>query len=247
MEIVVVAGIVTSGPSTEAGVLSPFSTLASTATPTPNNEDYTGTFANNVNKATFNSNAVPVASGTISRLEGVFAVADSNGATEYALTIQGAYDSAVDPPLSSGYRLQLGFGVGANFVPASVVFPALDFDFPQPSNPALPTAISLFGITPLFDLQSHRSDAIVWSGHDLNGSFFHTSLFRLPIDVPDLPATVMTHYAAGELPLDFPQGAKAFTIRGSFIPEPTTSVLAAITLFPLLRLRQNCLRMQLKS
>jgi hypothetical protein len=204
------------------------STLASTATPSPNNDDYVGTFTNNGNKATFNSNAVPVASGRISHLEGVFAVLDSNGTTEYAFTIQGAYNSAVDPPLTAGYQLQLGFGKGANFVPASIVFPDLDFDFPPPPNPASPTTISLFGITPLFDLQSSGSDTITWSGHAFNGNFFHTSLFRLPLDVPDLPANLMSYYQAGDLPADFPTGAKAFTIRGSFIPEPSTLLLAAL-------------------
>ena len=97
------------------------STLASTATPSPNNDDYVGTFTNNGNKATFNSNAVPVASGRISHLEGVFAVLDSNGTTEYALD-PGRYDSAVDPPLTAGYQLQLGFGKGQTSFPLRLSF-----------------------------------------------------------------------------------------------------------------------------
>ena len=134
LRVFVLAAILANGHGTvEAGSLSPVVSLASAVTPSPSNDDYVGTFTDNPNKATFNSNVVPVSNGTISNLEGIFAVLDSNGTTEYALTIQGAYDSATDPPLSAGYRLQPGFGKGANFVPASAVFPELDFDFPLPS------------------------------------------------------------------------------------------------------------------
>lgn len=136
------------GLPTEAGSISPLSTLRSTSTLAPNNEDYAGAFADNSNKATFNSNAVPVASGTISNLEAIFAVVESNGTTEYAITIQGAYDSDVDPPLTAGYRLQVGFGIGASFVPASVVLPGLDFDFPQPANPRCRPRSAYLGLRP---------------------------------------------------------------------------------------------------
>ena len=222
----------------KAGTLASTSSLASTATPSPNNDDYVGEFASNGNKATFNSNAVPVASGRITNLEGVFAVLGSNGTTEYVLTIQGAYDSNVDPPLTAGYRLELGFGKGANFVPASTVFPDLDFDFPQPANPALATTISLFGITPLFDLQSHASDTIVWSGHAFTGNFFHTSLFRLPLDVPDLPASVMDYYQPGDLPADFPAAPRPLPSAAASCPSRARSLLAALALTPMV-LRRN--------
>lgn len=233
LTLLAVAAMLARATTAEAGTLAATSALKSTATAAPNSDDYAGAFADNSNKATFNSNAVPVASGVISNLEGIFAVLDSAGTTEYAFTIQGAYNSDDGPPLTNGYRLQLGFGKGANFVPAAAVVADLDFDFPQPANPALPTSISLFGITPLFDLTSHSSDTITWSGHPFIGSFFHTSLFRLPLDVPDLPASVMSYYQPGDLPSDFPAGAKAFTIRGGFVPEPTTMLLVAMAIAPL--------------
>jgi hypothetical protein len=181
----------------------------------------------------------------ISNLDGVFAVLDSAGTTEYAFTIQGAFNSDDGPPLTKGYRLQLGFGKGASFVPASAVAADLDFDFPQPSDPALPTSISLFGITPLFDLKSHNSDTITWSGHPFTGSFFHTSLFRLPLDVPDLPASVMSYYQPGDLPSDFPAGAKAFTIRGGFVPEPCSQSIALVALAVLATRRHSRRRLRL--
>jgi hypothetical protein len=215
-------------PSADAGTIAPLSTLASTSTASPNNDDYSGTFANNGNKMNFDSNAVPVRSGTIANLEGVFAVMDSNGTSEYALTIRGAYNSERDPPLFSGYRLELGFGKGSSFVAASTVFPDLDFDFPLPASPTPPSSISLFGIFPLFDLQSHSANTITWTGHPFEGSFFSPTLFQLPLDVPDLPPSVMSHYFPGDLPADFPSNARAFTIRGQFVPEPSTAFIGLL-------------------
>ena len=44
---------------------------------------------------------------------------DSGGTTEYAVTIDGSYNSEFDGPMKRPYRMQPGFGTGANFVPAS--------------------------------------------------------------------------------------------------------------------------------
>jgi hypothetical protein len=207
------------------------------ATDAVNNEDYTGAFAGNPNRSVFNSNVFPQLNGTISSLEGVFAVVDSGGTSEYALTIQGAYSSDRDPPLTGGYKLEIGFGTGEDFVPASQVLSGLDFDAPLPSDPALPTSIDLFGVFPLFDLVSHEAEMILWSGQGFTGSFFHASLFQVPLDVPDLPISVLDFYAAGDLPEDFPTGVAVFTIRGSFVPEPGAGALLIMGAMMLLNRR----------
>ncbi len=40
----------------------------------------------------------------------------------------------------------------------------------------------------------------------------------------------MNYYQSGDLPTDFPAGAKAFTIRGRFVPEPSSVSLAIVML-----------------
>lgn len=194
-------------------------------TNSPNNDNYVGAFDSNRNRFVYNS----AEAGTITNIEAVFAVEDSGGTSEYALTIRGSYNRDPDPLLEEGYRLQVGFGTGVNFTPAADVFPELDFDAPLPSRPQVPAEIGLGPFT-FFTLGSHTADSIFYDGHATGiANFFHNNLFQLPIDIPDLPAAVMDYYGPEDLPADFPAEAKAFTIRGHFgfttVPEPSTVCL----------------------
>lgn len=203
-----------------AGIIEPGTTGA------PNNDDYVGSFADNPNRYFIETRD----SGSLV-FDRIVPVVNSGRTTEYAVTLSGSYDRDVDGPLERPYRLQLGFGVGSHFIPASSVVPGLDFDFPAPSNPALDPTIKLFGLITLFTLRGQSGDTI-----DLQGggggsriiSFSTRSLFRVPVDVPDLPDTVLSLYAPGDLPADFPAGALPFTIQGTFVPEPSTYSLTLV-------------------
>ena len=54
-----------------------------------------------------------------------------------------------------------------------------------------------------------------------------------------MPASVMSYYQPGDLPSDFPAGAKAFTIRGGFVPEPSAITLAFFIIVALAWRRQD--------
>jgi hypothetical protein len=152
------------------------------------------------------------------------------------VTIGGEYILEVDGPLERPYRMQLGFGTGANFVPASRVLPGLDFDLPLPSSPGLEQTITYFGRNTLFTLESHSADTILWQGGDERFTVidvFLSDLFKIPIDVPDLPASVLDFYEAGDLPAGFPEGAGAFTLRATFVPEPRSSTLVLAAALPI--------------
>jgi hypothetical protein len=220
-----------------AGTVTLTDSLVSTTTNAANNDDYQGAFGGSPNHAHFNSNSWPVASATLSTLEGVFAVLESGGTTEYAVTIDAAYDgfpAGTDPPFTDGYQLQIGFGRGANFVPASNIVPDLDFDLPLPADPAVkdPALTVGPGIVLLkLELASHTADTLRWtSSSGFQGTFFLKDFFQFAVDVPDLPASVMDFYSEGDLPANFPVGARAFTVRGRFVPEPSSGILAVMAL-----------------
>jgi hypothetical protein len=186
-------------------------TVSGAVTGQPNNDDFTGSFDANPNRHS-------PGGGRLSLLELVIPAIDSGGTTEYAITISGSYSSDEDPPLTLDYRLQLGFGTGDAFVPAGLITDELDFDTPLPANPE--PIIAVFG-----GVDQHLADTLEIPGASpagTVGSFFLSRMFRLSVDVPDLPVSVMDFYDATDLPLDFPVGGRAFTLRGFFVPEPQT-------------------------
>ncbi len=143
-----------------------------------------------------------------------FNLADSGGTTEYRFTTNVVNNSGV---AWTGFNFLLGFGTGANFVPAAVGV-GLDFDLPG-SDPA-PTS----SVFPILDHQAHVID---WSGATVNyllgpGGAPFSVAFSLAIDIPDGLAAF------------HPEGANRFTLR-SFptaqqVPEPTTLALAGVAL-----------------
>jgi hypothetical protein len=196
-------------------------TIPGATTATANSDDYSGPFADNGNKLTLGRQ-------NIETLEFVVPVVSSGGVTEYALTMGGTYSNFETlTRFNDDYRLEIGFGKGANFVSASSVFPPLDFDAPLPSSPALPPTLGIPQF-PFAALKEHKAHEIVWAGQNFLGEFSFNSFFNLSVDAPDLPASVMTHYQPGDLPAGFPDGAQAFTIRGFIvpIPEPSAFTLA---------------------
>jgi hypothetical protein len=186
-------------------------TVTGAVTGAANNDDFGGSFGANPNRHS-------PGGGSIASLERVIPVADSGGTSEYAFTISGGY-STDDGPITRDYRLQLGFGTGDAFVPARQLAPELDFDMPQPASPA--PQIAIFG-----PLKQHSADTLVLPGLPAPlppfSSFFLNDMFKVSIDVPDLPNSVTSFYSAANLPPGIPVGTKAFTIRGGFVPEPSS-------------------------
>jgi hypothetical protein len=89
-------------------------------------------------------------------------------------------------------------------------------------------------------LESHEADTITWSlvGSPDTIGLASDGLFVFPLDVPDLPASVMDYYQPEDLAADFPDGAKAFTIRGYFlepVPEPAAGFLMLLAAAGVLR------------
>jgi hypothetical protein len=194
-------------------------TVTGATTGSPNNDNYSGTF-------TANPNRHSPGGQRIAAIELVIPVTDSGGTSEYSFTISGGYSTA-DGPITRDYLLQLGFGTGNGFVPASQIAPGLDFDVPLPATPA--PQIAIFA-----GVEEHNADALRIPGLPVPlgqfSSFFLNDMFRVSIDVPDLPDAVRNFYSAANLPTGVPAGTKAFTIRGGFVPEPTAATLAAAAL-----------------
>jgi hypothetical protein len=194
-------------------------TITSATTVSANNDEYSGPFADNANKLTLGRQ-------DIETLEFVIPVVPSGGVSEYALTLGGTYSNFETlTRFNDDYRLEIGFGKGANFVSASSVFPSLDFDAPLPSTPALPPTLGIPQF-PFAALKEHKAHEILWAGQNFLGEFSFNNFFNLSVDAPDLPESVMTHYQPGDLPAGFPAGAQAFTIRGMIVPIPEPSATA---------------------
>ena len=193
-------------------------TIPGAESESPNNNDYKGAFGDNPNLFIFFG-------GVVHTLEEVVAVVDSGGTTEYAVLI-GGHGKDLDNVL----EMRIGFGTGENFVSASETVPELTFDAPDfdPEPASIPMGFPF--TEPFFTLIRPSGDSLLWQGHDeiCNEVFCiteigfgnHDDLFHISVDVPDLPDSVMEYYLPGDLPGDFPPGAKAFTIRASYIDEP---------------------------
>lgn len=180
---------------------------------TPNNDDFSGdwgdmNFRGAVRFSTF-------------EFDETFAVSPSGGTTEYSLRFGGNF-----PAPAEAIHLELGFGIGNDFVSAANVLPELDFDAPLPSAPA-PTS-------ELFSVVRHFPHIIEFSEGSASGLAF--SVVEISVDVPDLPLSVNDYYTSAQLPDDLPANAGVFTLRKRFgfapnlVPEPGSLLLATLAL-----------------
>lgn len=156
-------------------------TNLSIVTPAPNNDDVAGTA---------NANLVEVTGfvGSLAPGDLVFVVRNSGGTTEYRLSAILNNDTGTS---WSGFRLELGFGTGAGFVPVGPLG-VVDFDLPE-RDPG-PTG----GAFPVLD---HGAGSLTWSGGIVPPIVDNP--FTFSIDVGDLVA------AAGMAP----EGGYEFTLR----------------------------------
>jgi uncharacterized protein (TIGR03382 family) len=110
------------------------------------------------------------------------------------------------------YHIQLGFGLGADFVP-SPPGDGLDFDFGPPTT-------SPFSFAPFTTVIVGEDDIDAFGGTILSPSF--TSPFVFHVDVPD--------------------GITSFTVRQfpttDFVPEPGTMTMALLGSLALIRRRR---------
>ncbi len=128
-----------------------------------------------------------------------FTVVPSGGTTEYYIEEGVDNGTGID---WSGYRVELGFGVGADFVP-SPSGDGLDFDFPDQNSGA---DFSTFFTDPLIE----NEDELIASGGVFPAGAFTTPPFFFSVDVPD--------------------GITSFTIRQQPIPvpEPVSASLVSV-------------------
>jgi hypothetical protein len=129
-----------------------------------------------------------------------FTVLPSDGVTEYQVS------EFVDNNTGSAwgsYRMQLGFGSGANFV-LSALNDGLDFDFPNydtpPTSAAFPTVL-----TP-------DEDQLVFTGGN-HGAGAQPYTFR--VDVPNLAGRISPTFTLRQIPI--------------VVPEPTKLILVGIS------------------
>ena len=136
-----------------------------------------------------------------------FTLADSGGTTEYVL-VEGLGNNTADT--WTGYRIVLGFGLGASFV-ESTAGDGLDFDAPDYDSP---TVLAV----PFFSTVTTTEDEILLSDGAMGPLTFSNLIFT--VDVPD--------------------GISSFTIRQIpvVVPEPSTGLLLAFGLLALGRVRR---------
>jgi len=136
-----------------------------------------------------------------------FTVIPSGGTTEYFIEEGVDNGTGID---WSGYRLELGFGVGSAFVP-STSGDGLDFDFPDQNSGA--------DFTTFFSTLTENEDELIASSGIFPAGFFTTPSFFFSVDVPD--------------------GITAFTIRQQPIPVPEPASLALLSLGGLSMIRRH--------
>jgi hypothetical protein len=210
------AGTIASGPAYLANVTAPPGLAA-------NNDDYTGAFANNPNKAQINPFGDIQSLGSTERL---IPTTPSGGITEYAVTV-GASLSHQNENLDGVFKVQLGFGTGANSVPASLVTPGLRFDTSENVNPAVP---NFGGLLTLID---HEADTLTFQGSSAGGFFREYSgpeILKFPLDVPDLDPSLRERFYSPAQLARFPAGTVPFTFRAVEVPEPWSLCLVGVAL-----------------
>ena len=140
----------------------------------------------------------------------LFTVAPSDGVTEYQVTE--FVDNNTGSPWAN-YRMQLGFGTGANFV-LSAANDGLDFDAPNydtpPSSGAFPTVL-----TP-------DEDQLVFTGGVQNSG---AQPYTFRVDVPNLGGRLSPTFTLRQIP--------------TIIPEPTTLILVSVAVLGFAMLRRR--------
>jgi hypothetical protein len=141
-----------------------------------------------------------------------FFVAPSDGVTEYSVFESVDNNTGVN---WSSYQMQLGYGLGANFV-KSLAGDGLDFDAPDYDLPPTSSAMPLVA-TP-------DEDTLIFSGA-VQSSGAESYEFR--IDVPDVPTAIFfSRFTLRQIPLP--------------VPEPGTAVLFGIALSGMMAFRLRC-------
>ena len=197
------AGAASAGVITSVGTFSlpGFSTgsLGVSAPASPNNDNIAAASPNTITYSIFFN------AGGLGNADLEFLVANSGGTTEYRAMhpLIGVVNNTGQP--WTGFRFQLGFGVGPSFV-SSTDLDALDFDTPDRD----PTPSST-----VFTTLSHQNDTLEWTGGIVPS--VGPVRFDLALDVPDNLPNV--------------NGSSRFTLRltplvqATAVPEPTTASL----------------------
>ena len=161
---------------------------------------------NNDNSAAASPNVISYSilfnSGGVGPADLEFNLTDSGGTTEYRVTPFGFGVIKNTGHVLIGFRAELGFGVGGDFV-ASPANDGLDFDLPE-ADP-IPTSVA-------FPVLRHDLDSLRWTGAAVGlGQIGAT----FAVDVPDALANV------------HPLGLNRFTLRLTpvAVPEPSSAVL----------------------
>ena len=179
----------------------------------------TTTTLNNDNVSTANDNTVFILQKDYI-LDGfvdiVIDVQDTGGVTEYIVT-ENVQNSTTEN--WSGYRIELGFGTGADFM-QSIAGDGLDFDTPDEDSPINFSP----GLADFMTVSRPSEDELVASDGDLLAGEFSGTDFVFHIDVPD--------------------GIPSFTLRqrpivGAAIPEPSSSTALLLLLSTTLLRRQR--------
>jgi hypothetical protein len=168
----------------------------------PNNDNVTGPSPNVIFVHQKDYNAVgPV--------DIEFTVVPSGGTTEYRF-MEGVQNDTGIP--WTDYHIELGFGMGALFVP-SPAGDGLDFDAPTPDSP--------FSFNPFTTVVVGEDDIDAYNG--VIAPFTFTSPFVFHVDVPD----GITAFTVRQYP----------TID-TVVPEPSGLVLSGMSVVALLRCRR---------
>lgn len=182
-------------PGASTGSVGPYG-----VTPAVNNDDEIGESQNVIPYSIFlNSPDI---------LETEFVLGNSAGTTEYRFTQTFFNNTGTD---WSGFRFELGYGTGSDFV-LSQLADNLQFDAFEGHSTAT---------SPAFTLTIDEMKILGWSG---SVPRFRPAIFTFAIDVPD------------ELSDSNPSGVNRFTLRqipieASAVPEPSSFALLGLGLF----------------
>lgn len=183
------AGIVENEIAEVAGPICVADGFSSTGS--PNNGDYVGSAADNLNNINYF-----LCIDQVAPVDFVFNVRNSGGKTEYIFETVNGNPGVVNFTASRwiGYRFELGFGVGDKFV-KSGLGDQLSFDTPVKTAIPEPTSNT-------FTKLVHEWNTITWLGGVVPpNNDYSPAYFQLSIDVPD------------NLSRFHPDGLSQFTIR----------------------------------
>lgn len=211
-----------------AGVISSFDLSAGAGLGLANVLELASPDPNNDNVAVLSRNLINIDKrfDHFGEIDMVFSVTNSDGTTEYWVDDVVTNNSGVK---WYDYHFELGFGVGAAFVPSNL-FDFLDFD--APDNDPTPTSTD-------FQTLAHGSNEIGWSDGVIDfvpnpGSV--SRQFLLSIDVPDynleIPESAIIRDPTGGI------AGYHFTLRQYPTPEPVTGVLAGLAALGVLIVRR---------